>query len=150
VRKSDDDILGREIGRAGELGGGIGGKLGGIVAAKLLPTDTFVTTIAVRANAGAVVSMLSRILATEGAVLRTDASPEAFELKGLIHAGFFNMNPAIIIIQVEQTEPETASVRITGKAKEGLIKQHTAEKAVRRIADRLMARMGQALHILRE
>jgi hypothetical protein len=60
-------------------------------------------------------------------------------VKGLVNAGFLNMNPAILIAHIEQTGPDTTSVSITGKAKEGLIKQHTAEKAARRTVEAILS-----------
>lgn len=148
--KNDDDILVQELGKAGALGGSLGarhpgklgGRIGGIVGAKLLPTQEYEMTILVRASAAVVASALTGVLATEGTVLGSDASRQPIEVKGLVYSGFFNMNPAILIAHIEQTGLDATSVRITGKAKEGLIKQHTAEKAARRVVEELFSRLG--------
>ncbi len=148
---SDDDILAQEIGKAGALGaelggaghlGTSGGQIGGIVAARLLPTQAYEITILASVSPSTVVTALTSILATEGTVLSSEASPGAFEMTGLVHAGFLNMNAAILTTQIEQVALDTTSVRITGKAKEGLIKQHTAQKAVHRIANALLSRLN--------
>jgi hypothetical protein len=144
---NDDDILAQELGRVGAFGGSLGaghpgklgGRIGGIVGAKLLSPQEHEITILVQATAAAVVSRLTDILATEGMVLSSEAGREAVEVKGLVYSGFLNMNPAILIAHLEQIGPDTTSLRITGKAKEGLIKQHTAEKAARHIADALLS-----------
>jgi hypothetical protein len=52
------------------------------------------------------------------------------------------MNPGIIIAHIAQTGPDATCVKIIGKAKEGLIKQHTADKTVRRIVEALFTRLG--------
>ena len=44
-------------------------------------------------------------------------------------SGFLNMNPAVIIVKLSDKK-----IKIVGYAKEGLINQHTAKKAVDRIA----------------
>ena len=46
----------------------------------------------------------------------------------IVKAGFANMNPAILGISVEES-----NLHIVSYAKEGLIKQNTAEKAVERV-----------------
>ena len=52
---------------------------------------------------------------------------EAFyrNITGIVYAGAAGMNTAVLVIHVEQT-----SMTITAFAKEGLIKQHTGEKAI--------------------
>ena len=52
-----------------------------------------------------------------------------------IGAGFMNLNRCVLTIEiVSHSAQETATV-IRGAAKEGLIKQHTAEKAVARVIE---------------
>jgi hypothetical protein len=146
---NDDDILAQELGNAGALGGSrgaghagkFGGRIGGIVGAKLLSTQEYEITIPIKATATDVVSTLTDVLMEEGTVLSSEAGRKTAEVKSLTYAGFLNMNPAILIAHIEQTGPDTTSVRFTGKAKEGLIKQHTAEKAARRIIEALLSRL---------
>ena len=47
------------------------------------------------------------------------------EITGIAFAGIKDMNPAVLVIQVEQE-----NLKISAFAKEGLISQHTAEKAI--------------------
>ena len=47
------------------------------------------------------------------------------EITGIVFAGIKDMNPAVLVIQVEQE-----NLKISAYAKEGLISQHTAEKAI--------------------
>jgi hypothetical protein len=53
--------------------------------------------------------------------------------KKLTHSGFLNMNPTILIASIQNNE-----VQFSGYALEGLINQHSAEKAVKS----LLASMG--------
>lgn len=46
-------------------------------------------------------------------------------ITGTIRAGMKDMNPAVIVIDVEQE-----NLKISAYAKEGLTNQHTAEKAI--------------------
>jgi hypothetical protein len=140
--KNNDDILAQELGKVGARGGGLACQPGGIVGAKLLPTQEFEITILVRASAATVVSALTGVLATEGNVLNSRADPGDTEVTALVYSGFLNMNPAILAVHIEQTGPDATSVRITGQAKEGLIKQQTAEKAARRIVKALLSRLS--------
>lgn len=48
-------------------------------------------------------------------------------LAGTVRAGIRDMNPAVVVIDVEQE-----NLKISAYAKEGLISQHTAEKAIDR------------------
>lgn len=48
----------------------------------------------------------------------------------IVRAGVANMNPAIVVAMADG-----GNVHLSAYAKEGLIKQHTAEKAVKRILE---------------
>ena len=47
------------------------------------------------------------------------------KITGIVFAGMKDMSPAVLVIQVEQE-----NLKISAYAKEGLISQHTAEKAI--------------------
>jgi hypothetical protein len=145
MSKSDDDILASEIGKAGALGGKIGGgqagalggRLGGQWVAKLLPNDTYEISNDVVAELTTVISTITNLLNNKGKLLGTQETSGIFEIKGLVGSGFFNMNPAILTIWIKQETQKKVQITIRGTAKEGLIKQHTAEKAVLMVAQYL-------------
>lgn len=58
-----------------------------------------------------------------GTILEEDDTEQV--LSGLIMSGSLNMNPSIVVIWVDGN-----CIHIKASAKEGLIKQHTAEKAI--------------------
>ena len=51
---------------------------------------------------------------------------------GVVYAGIQDMNPAVIVVEVEQE-----NLKISAYAKEGLINQQTAEKAIDKFAGAL-------------
>lgn len=65
-----------------------------------------------------------------GRVLLEDREQNTIE--GIIYAGVGNMNPAIVVVRVFDN-----SITISAFAKEGVIKQHTAKKAIDRFVSAL-------------
>ncbi len=61
-------------------------------------------------------------------------------LSAVIGSGFKNMNPAIVFLAFEAVDAMATNIHISGSAKEGLIKQKTAQKVVMRIAEELQNR----------
>ena len=151
----EDDILAHEIGKAGQFGGklggkiigdslagaagGLGGYLGGSWAARFLPTERYQLEVKLRADPRTILAKVYAYLCGKGRVedseeLRKSPNPT---VSGVVGSGFFNMNPAIIYAEIVEVEGETCKVILTGAAKEGLIKQRTAEEAVGRLAEAL-------------
>ena len=64
-----------------------------------------------------------------GTILKEDQNAFA----GVILAGAMDMNPAFVIVWTED-----AILHIFAQAKEGLIKQHTAEKAIQKLKSALL------------
>ena len=154
MSKSDDDILAQEIGKAGELGGelgglfssgsavgktaGLGGSLGATLAAKFLPTETFTEKLPLKIPPEKALKLGFSVLTKLG-VLQTDDDnkPPYPLLKALVKSGFLNMNPAVVYFEILDGDSTACEVTVTAAAKEGLIKQHTAEKAVQRVVSAL-------------
>ena len=134
-------IGGASIGRIGETAGALGGALGGRFGAKLLPTDTRENSFDVAARPASVLSAATGILNAEGKLLSTEETSGSFAVKGLTHAGFFKLNPAIVIVSIMAVSEHKTRIRIQSKAKEGLIKQHTAEQALQRVTQLLKDRL---------
>ncbi len=65
-----------------------------------------------------------------GKVLLEDRDQGTIE--GIIYAGAGNMNPAIVVVRIFDN-----SITISAFAKEGLIDQHTAKKAIDRFVSAL-------------
>jgi hypothetical protein len=153
----EDDLLARELGKVGASGGkfgggilgdavlgaagGIGGFLGANLAARFLPTERFQLEVKLRADPRIVLAKAYAFLSSKGRVTDSEELRESPypTISGVIGSGFFNMNPAIVHAEIVAIEGETCTLILTGAAKEGLIKQRTAEKAVNRVAEALAA-----------
>ena len=52
---------------------------------------------------------------------------------GVVGSGFFNMNPVCLTVVLEPIDESQTRARVRGVAKEGLIPQHSAAKAIARL-----------------
>jgi hypothetical protein len=138
--KSDDDMLAHVLGQVGALGGS-GGRLGGVLGAKLLPTKAYERKVMVNAGVPEVVAAFTDAFGKGGQGHGAEPDADTVQMKYLMLSGYFNMNPAMLTAYIETAGTDRSSVTIVGKAKEGLINQHTAEKAVRRMVEALVARL---------
>lgn len=102
------------------------------LTAKLLPTVSATATFTVQTPAPAdrIETALADLRAT------VDAMPQADGVKlfGHLGSGYHNMNPTVFVIAIRNTSVTgIASVHIRTAAKEGLIKQRSARKAIDRL-----------------
>jgi hypothetical protein len=135
MSKREDEILAREISK---FGGNLGGVVGSYLVAKHLPNNTLQLTLEIAAPARDVLETAFNILREQGKITNDAKTPsELPTITALVGAGFFNLNPALVSVQVAPISATLTKVSIHGKAKEGLIKQHAGEKAAKRIADML-------------
>lgn len=135
----ENAVLERELAKVGAVGGflgglvpgAIGGYLGAKLSARFLPTQTFSETLQITAGAEQAVRAAFEILRRAGR-LTDDASDDSntIRLSGVVGSGKFGMNPAIVVITIGAGPENGSTITIAGAAKEGLIKQRTAEKAV--------------------
>jgi len=154
MSKNDDDILAQEIGKAGELGGklgglfssgsavgniaGLGGSFGATFAAKFLPTEIIMEKLPLKIPPERALKFGFSVLTKLGALQSDDENKPPYPLlKAVVKSGFLNMNPAVVYFEILDGDPTACEVTITAAAKEGLIKQHTAENAVRRVVTML-------------
>jgi hypothetical protein len=150
---NEDDLLSRELGKVGASGGkfggklsgetlaglagGVGGSLGARFSASFLPTERHQIQINLRSDARVLLAKAYSFFCSNGRVL-SDAeggSSPYPKVSGVVGSGFLNMNPAVVHMEIISISSITCTVSLTGAAKEGLIKQKTAEKAVKRLAD---------------
>ena len=134
MSKSQDEILARELGKLGKLGNiiGPGGSSGANFAAQFLPTETFSESLRIEAEAGHVLQSAFRILTSVGQITDEFAESSGLpRLSAIVGSGFLKLNPAVVHVQVVPAGDHGSDVSIIAVAKEGLIKQRSAEKAVR-------------------
>jgi hypothetical protein len=133
----ESEILVREIGR---LGGWFGGGIGARWAARRLPSIPFETNFELQDSLSGAASAVEALLTKIG---RRVPELESNTTAGLFHAvvgsGHLNLNPTVVRIQLQPLESFT-SVFIRAVAKEGAIKQHSAQQAVERIRAALVGK----------
>ncbi len=125
-----DRVLEDELGKLtpGEFGVGGGG-----IAARYLKSQKFETVVEVRADPVQAAMAFSDAMARLGRLLDGDPSGSERTVSGVIGGGFMNMNPAVVEVRIAPRVEGRCLAALTGNAKEGLIKQRTGEKAVRRV-----------------
>jgi hypothetical protein len=131
-----DDVLEREL-----------AKLGGVVArgpmgaasvkwvARRLSSSSAEGTLEVPMNAREALGQAFKALTELGEILPDEIEHAAPALRAVVGSGALGMNPAVVDLSVEPVTESLAKVTIRATAKEGLIKQHTAEKAIKRVID---------------
>ena len=60
-------------------------------------------------------------------------------MAAVVGSGFFRLKPTLVQVEITEEEEGRCTLRIQGAAKEGLIKQRSAQKAVDRVAEALGA-----------
>lgn len=140
---SHDELLARELGKiakwGAKFGGGgsaaIGASWGAQLSSRYLPTERFQQEVWISLEAADVLSRLAGFLARHGRVVSPEegvASPLP-SVGSVMGSGFWRLNPTCVVAEVVEVLDGRCLVRISGAAKEGLIKQRSAEKAVHRV-----------------
>ena len=154
-----DGILARELAKLGAVGGMAGGILtgsatraaagavgaasGAWLAARYLPTEQYGREMRLPVDPKSALSAIMTALAQLGRLQDNPGidSPNP-TVAAVISSGFMNLNPCVVTVElVPQTTNETLAL-VSGGAKEGLVKQRTAEKAVLRVIDAIQAVLG--------
>ena len=140
----ENAILERELAKVGAIGGfvgglvpgAVGGYLGAKLSARYLPTETFSVTLQIPAGVEQALRATFEILRRAGRITN-DASddPSAIRLSAVVGSGKLGMNPAVVVVTISAGPEKESTIAIAGAAKEGLIKQRTAEKAVTRVKE---------------
>lgn len=128
----EDEILMRELrDRATRAGASGGAEL----AARLLKKNVYETTVTLSAGERAAIDRARQVLRDEGRLLAAEPAADSSGTKivGIVKAGRWNQNPAVITMTITPAELGTR-VQIRGAAVEGLIKQRAGEAAAKRVA----------------
>ena len=122
----ESKILARELGRLG----GVGAKW----VARFLPSVHFETTLDIPASPEDAREAGLSVLREIGR-----ADPELPALSVICGSGHLNLNPTVVSLVIAPFE-RGARVSVRGIAKEGLVKQDSARKAVEKVRDLLQRR----------
>ncbi len=132
-----DTLLATELAKIGAVSGAIGGGVSGavnaatgaFVAGKLLKTDKQTETVNFTVPNQEVLTTVSRVFSNKPFTPGADGTQIITDVK---HSGFLNMNPVVVIGIVKDS-----SVQLIAGAKEGLIRQKTAKKALAAVVSQL-------------
>jgi hypothetical protein len=135
VSADEDELL---VSALGEIGHLVGVRRGPEFAARRLRKNVLEVDLDVSMTPDAAARRAEKVLADAGTLVRSEpgAADASFELVGLIGAGFWNLNPAVVTVTIRASD-YGSRIAVRGAAKEGLIKQRAGEAAAKRIADAL-------------
>ncbi|OPZ60782.1 MAG: hypothetical protein BWY88_00409 [Synergistetes bacterium ADurb.Bin520] len=125
----------------GRMGANLGGKWGGRLGASLTWTERAERTGRWSGDRRDLVILLQGWFAKNGRLVG-EIDPRGGTLMGISRGGFLSANPVVFRLLLRDLEGGGVAARVEAFAKEGLISQHTAEKAVARFVDDL-DRMGR-------
>jgi hypothetical protein len=107
--------------------------VGGRIVARRLASYRFETVVAIRTDPGNAVLAFSSAIARLGRLLGGDQAGAEPTVAGVVGGGLMNLNQAVVEVRIAPVGAGQSRAILTGIAKEGLIKQRTGEKAVRRV-----------------
>ena len=136
--REDDHILADELGKLAQKG-----AAGARFAARHMPNNTYELTQTVAIDLERVIAGARNVITGQGREVREERPDGGFLIKGVVGAGLFNMNPAVVTIRLTPLDSGQVAIAVTGTANEGLIKQRAGEKAATRIAEALLVEIGQ-------
>ena len=150
-----DELLVRELGKVGASSGDIaeslgenigiptsgaitsmGGSFGAKIAAKFLPTEQHKVELTIRSDPRFILTKAYAFISSNGRVTGSEEIDKSSfpAISGVVGSGFLNMNPTILSCEISAIADDSCTVIVSGAAKEGLIKQRSAAKAVDRLA----------------
>jgi hypothetical protein len=116
-------------------GGARGGALGARLAARLLRTRTFEETAELELAPAAAAEVFSDVIEHHGRMVRGERDGSRATLRGVVGAGGLDLNPAVVDVVLEPRRGGGSLATVHAAAKEGLIPQRTAPKAVRKLLE---------------
>ena len=157
----EDELLLAAIAQLGALGGSIGGAAAGAVTGsgglsgagrrggargaargiRWTKKDVSTAVVPLPGTAAAAATELVRdALTGAGNLIGTEARDDGgVALRAIVGVGFGGLNPAVVTAVVAAGPEDTAVVELRAAGREGLIKQHPADKALAKITAQLGA-----------
>lgn len=154
MSKSAEDLLSNELakltgmsgavghvlghGTEGVLGAGLTAGLGAKFGERFLPTERYSEKLNLSLPPDKALKRGYSVLAKMGALEEQagEQAPYPF-LRAVVRSGFLAMNPAVVYFEILDGDASGCEIIISGAAKEGLIKQQTAQKAVQSVVAEL-------------
>lgn len=144
MNTKDDAIIKRKLAKLDKTADIIGAAVGvrplgsgaSWVASKL-PTGTVREVITVADPAKIALEKVYKLLKKSGEIIDSKKKQKFPTLKAVVGSGFFNLNPTIVHLEIRPTKGGATELYLEASAKEGLLPQHSAEKAIKRIKQAL-------------
>src|SRR5262245_26439336 len=127
ISKLEEDVLVKELGKLAGFFGGFGAR----VAARRLPVEEHQESVCLAVDVAKARALGVRALQHLDGRLDSalaSAGPEG-GISAVVGSGHMNLNPTIVQMQFAEASPIATNVIIRALAKEGIVKQHSAEKA---------------------
>ncbi|MFF7675357.1 hypothetical protein [Actinacidiphila glaucinigra] len=144
MAKDEDELLASALGTVGASTGGRGGQRGASFASRFLKTVAHEIGMTLPLPLEAATERLTTILAQLGQVL--DRPPQSStgqrQIRAIAVGGAGGLNPVVITVDLGPNGVGETSLTLRAAAKEGIIKQRSAEKMTKLIVDRLASPPG--------
>ena len=128
------------------LGGALGGYTGSRWMASILRTIGYTESMEVPCSPEKAIKGAASALAAMPSFTRwIEDGPQCAKpfLAALVGSGFGKLNPTVVCLEFAAMNDGTTTVHMAAQAKEGLINQKSAQKAVKNIRELLLAECSQ-------
>jgi hypothetical protein len=140
ITQTEETVLVREIGKLVGFFAGFGARF----AARRLPVEERVTSMVLAGDTADVRANVREILESIGTLTNEfDSANPRDRISAIVGSGHMNLNPTIVHVQIDSSEGATV-LTIRALAKEGLVKQESAQRAIERIETLLTNRYASA------
>ena len=130
MTEREERVLVRELGKLAGFFGGFGARF----AARRLPVEESEASIAVADGSTDVRTSLAGILRGIGAITNEFAAETPMDsISAIVGSGHMNLNPTIVHVRIVESSDATTLLFFLAIAKEGLMKQQSAQRAIERI-----------------
>lgn len=138
-----EKLLEEELSKVGAAGGALGGGLFGAIGggtgarfgARLIGNDRCEVTADVHMDIAHAVTLFTNAVIRTGRLVNRAGGEGTESITAIVAAGFLEMNPAVVQIELSERGADGSRLVLRGTAKEGLIKQRAGEGAVKRLLD---------------
>ncbi|WP_377273323.1 hypothetical protein [Peterkaempfera sp. SMS 1(5)a] len=139
MAEDEDELLAATLGVVGASTGGKGGQRGASFASRFLKTVAYEMGMTLPLPLEAATERVTATFAAVGHVLDQPPEPETGlrRIRAVAGGGVGGLNPVVISAVLGPDEVGGTSLTLRAAAKEGIIKQRSAEKMTKRIADLL-------------
>jgi hypothetical protein len=148
--EDEDEILVRALGEVGAaggalgapMGGGFGGRLGSRFTARFLKTVSQEAELTLHLPLSAAAERVQDVLtAMQHPIIQDSLESMTGQNKitAIAGGGIGNLNPVVITVKLTAHGGRSTAVKIRTAAKEGLIRQRSAEKAMKKFVGMLRA-----------